>query len=271
MRDLAAPPTHLATSFYTCWGCVFTLPYRTPVPNTAVFESDWTRTRHCRDYQQLDDRRLIPVQRQGFLFSLPRLGLTQLPIQLISQGIFYALLISPMRAICPAHLILLHFSHPNNIWWSGQVTRLLITQSAPASSHFLPLTDSFNTSKSLTDSFQYSDLLISQRAIFIHPAYVKFPFAFHFTLCLETYYLCCDCQWQVTPVSLVPQLILTSPFKNSEMKMSFCEMRCFSTCHLKRSRKMYSNFVYTAFRTEFSQFFTHLLLLFFSPWLHSPA
>jgi hypothetical protein len=29
------------------------------------------------------------------------------------------------------------FDHPNNIWWSVQVTKLLIMQSSPASCHFL--------------------------------------------------------------------------------------------------------------------------------------
>jgi hypothetical protein len=31
------------------------------------------------------------------------------------------------------------FDHPNNIWWSMQVMKLLIMQSSSASHHFLPL------------------------------------------------------------------------------------------------------------------------------------
>jgi hypothetical protein len=31
------------------------------------------------------------------------------------------------------------FDHPNSIWWSVQVTQLLIKQSSPAARHFLTL------------------------------------------------------------------------------------------------------------------------------------
>jgi hypothetical protein len=37
---------------------------------------------------------------------------------------------------CPSHL---WFCHPNNIWWSVQVMKLLIIQSSPISCHFPPL------------------------------------------------------------------------------------------------------------------------------------
>jgi hypothetical protein len=37
----------------------------------------------------------------------------------------------------PSHLS--RFYHPNKIWWSVQVMKLLIMQSPPASRHFLPL------------------------------------------------------------------------------------------------------------------------------------
>jgi hypothetical protein len=36
------------------------------------------------------------------------------------------------------------FDHPSNIWWSLQVTKLLITQSSPASRHFLPLRSKYS-------------------------------------------------------------------------------------------------------------------------------
>jgi hypothetical protein len=51
--------------------------------------------------------------------------------------ILYAFLI-PLSALympCPSHPPWLN--HPNNIWWSVQVMKLLITQSSPASRHFL--------------------------------------------------------------------------------------------------------------------------------------
>jgi hypothetical protein len=37
--------------------------------------------------------------------------------------------------LCPSHP--LWFDHPNNIWWSVQVMKLLIMQCSPASHHFL--------------------------------------------------------------------------------------------------------------------------------------
>jgi hypothetical protein len=46
-----------------------------------------------------------------------------------------------MRAVCPAHLIHLALII-NNIWWSVQVTKLLIMQSSPFSL-FVPLQPSF--------------------------------------------------------------------------------------------------------------------------------
>jgi hypothetical protein len=49
--------------------------------------------------------------------------------------------------VCICHLSLAFYmfipsnphwlDHPNNIWWSVQVTKLLIMRSSPASSHFL--------------------------------------------------------------------------------------------------------------------------------------
>jgi len=36
------------------------------------------------------------------------------------------------------------FDHPNNIWWSVQVMKLLIIQSSPASLHFLPLKSKYS-------------------------------------------------------------------------------------------------------------------------------
>jgi hypothetical protein len=39
------------------------------------------------------------------------------------------------------------FIHPNNIWWSAQVMKLLIMQSSLASSHFLPVRPSKYTSQ----------------------------------------------------------------------------------------------------------------------------
>jgi hypothetical protein len=38
------------------------------------------------------------------------------------------------------------FDHPNNIWWSVQVMKLLIMQSSPASRHFLPLRSKYSLS-----------------------------------------------------------------------------------------------------------------------------
>jgi hypothetical protein len=34
--------------------------------------------------------------------------------------------------------------HPNNIWWSIQVTKLLIVQCSAASHHFLPLKSKYS-------------------------------------------------------------------------------------------------------------------------------
>jgi hypothetical protein len=42
----------------------------------------------------------------------------------------------------PSHTHL--FDHPNNIWWSVQVMKLLIMQSSPASYHFLPLRSKYS-------------------------------------------------------------------------------------------------------------------------------
>jgi hypothetical protein len=67
-----------------------------------------------------------------------RLGL---PRGLFSSGfstkIIYAPLMTHMRVICSTH----HFpwpDHSNKILWSVQIIKLLITQSSPASRHFLP-------------------------------------------------------------------------------------------------------------------------------------
>jgi len=38
----------------------------------------------------------------------------------------YALLTSPMSATRPAHLILFDLMSLNNIWWRGQIKKLLI-------------------------------------------------------------------------------------------------------------------------------------------------
>jgi hypothetical protein len=50
---------------------------------------------------------------------------------------------------------LLWFDHPNNIWWSVQVMKLLIMQSSPVFRHFLPLRpkDSAHTPSSGEDFF----------------------------------------------------------------------------------------------------------------------
>jgi hypothetical protein len=62
--------------------------------------------------------------------------------------ILYAFLIPPMREIPhPSHSP--WFDHPNNIWWSIQVMKLLIMQSPPASSHFLPLRPKYKLWNSL--------------------------------------------------------------------------------------------------------------------------
>jgi len=62
-------------------------------------------------------------QHPGLRSSLFPSGLpTELP---------YTFLISIMHATWSAHL----FHHPNNIWWSAQVMKLLIMQSSPASRH----------------------------------------------------------------------------------------------------------------------------------------
>jgi hypothetical protein len=39
---------------------------------------------------------------------------------------------------------LLWLNHPNNIWWSVQVMKLLIMQSSPASRHFLPVRSKYS-------------------------------------------------------------------------------------------------------------------------------
>jgi hypothetical protein len=52
--------------------------------------------------------------------------------------ILYAFLIRSMYATCPANLILLELI-THYFWWRVQVMKLLITQSSPASHHFLPL------------------------------------------------------------------------------------------------------------------------------------
>jgi len=36
------------------------------------------------------------------------------------------------------------FDHPNNIWWSVKVVKLIIIQSSPASCHFLPLKSKYS-------------------------------------------------------------------------------------------------------------------------------
>jgi len=51
----------------------------------------------------------------------------------------YEFIISPMHVTCPTNLHLLDFDHPNNIWWSIQITKLFITQSSPASRIFFPV------------------------------------------------------------------------------------------------------------------------------------
>jgi len=54
-------------------------------------------------------------------------------------NILYTFLISPIRAVCPTHLILLDLPTFNNIWWIVQVMELLVMQSSPVPPHFLPL------------------------------------------------------------------------------------------------------------------------------------
>jgi hypothetical protein len=51
----------------------------------------------------------------------------------------YTFLISPMRATYPDNLIVLDYCHPNSIWWSIHVMKLLVMQSSPVSCHFLPM------------------------------------------------------------------------------------------------------------------------------------
>jgi hypothetical protein len=74
------------------------------------------------------------------LSSYLRLGLPSGPFPSgFPTKILYKFLISAMRATCPSHPPWL--DHPQHIWLSVQVTKLLIMHFSPASCHFLPLQD----------------------------------------------------------------------------------------------------------------------------------
>ena len=64
-----------------------------------------------------------------------------LPSGLVPSGfptkILYTPLLSPIRAICPAHVILL--DHPNNIGWGVQITRSPLCSFSPLPCYFVPL------------------------------------------------------------------------------------------------------------------------------------
>ena len=61
------------------------------------------------------------------LFSHLRLGLpSSLWSSVLSTKILYTLLVSPIHATFPAHIILLDLITPNNIWWAVQIIKFLI-------------------------------------------------------------------------------------------------------------------------------------------------
>jgi hypothetical protein len=88
------------------------------------------------------------------------------------------------------------FDHPSNIWWSVQVTKLLIMQSSTASRHFLPPKPKYSTRHSVMISFAttnlYSNNIKARRICKIYkPTGVHLPFP-------AFYALRCSCNWLET-------------------------------------------------------------------------
>jgi hypothetical protein len=70
--------------------------------------------------------------------STPRSSEWSLPFRFSNQNTIWIYLL-PNACYIPCRSYLPSFHHPNNTWWSLQVTKLLIMQSSPASHHFIPL------------------------------------------------------------------------------------------------------------------------------------
>jgi hypothetical protein len=77
--------------------------------------------------------------------STPRSSERHLLYRICNQNI---LLISHLSHACRMpRLSYTQFDHPNNIWWSVQVMKLLVMQYSAASRHFLPLMSKYSPLK----------------------------------------------------------------------------------------------------------------------------
>jgi len=88
------------------------------------------------------------------LTSTPMSSDSTLPSGLQTK-ILYAFVIFPMRATRPTNLILPDLMTLIYIWWRVQLIELLIMQSSPASSHFLPLKSKYSTLHPVLEHPQY--------------------------------------------------------------------------------------------------------------------